>query len=172
MVAFDPIFPPLAVDVANAVEMRIVAVVDLAKHAPVGLRLVDTDRGWAMQAYSLNRLVQKGFGCLRIPASGKAEIDQLAICVDGAPELTPFSTDTDIGFIHVPIDARPTQMLLSAFGQFRAELLHPPKYGRPINHDIALCKKIDHFLIEQRVAQVPSHRTQNDLARKTVMLEG
>lgn len=38
VVAFDPIIPPLAVNMANAVEMRIVVVVDLVDNAPIAPR--------------------------------------------------------------------------------------------------------------------------------------
>ncbi len=51
--------------------------------------------------------------------------------------VAPLSADADVGFVHMPIDAGPAQMFLCALGQVRTELLHPAKYRRAINRDVA-----------------------------------
>lgn len=98
MIAFDPVVAPLSIDVPDAVKMRIVAVVDFADDAPIGLRLVGADRDRSMQADTLDCPVEKGPGRLCISPRGEAEVDPLAICVDGAPEVAPLPADAYIGF--------------------------------------------------------------------------
>ena len=171
MIAFDPIVAPFSVDVPDAVKMRVIAVVDLADDAGVGLRLVGTDRNRPMQTDTLNHLVEKGFGRLRISARGEAKIDHLAVGIDGTPEVAPLSADTDIGFIDMPVDACAAQMLLGALGQFWAELLDPAIHRRAINNDVALCQKIDDILVRQRISQIPPDGTENDITRKAMMSE-
>jgi len=171
LIAFDPIVAPFSVDVPDTVKMRVIAVVDLADDAPIGLRFVGTDRDRPMQTDTLYRLVEKGLGRLRIPPRGEAEVDHLAVCVDGAPEVAPLAADADVGLIDMPVHAGPAQMLLGAPGQFWTELLDPAIHRRAINRDVALCQKIDDILIRQRLSQIPPHRTKNDVTRKAMVFE-
>lgn len=171
MIAFDPIVAPFSVDVPDAVKMRVVAVVDLADDAGVGLRLVGTDRNRPMQTDTLDRLVEKGFGRLCISARSQAEVDHLAVGIDGTPEVAPLSADADVGFIDMLVDACAAQMLLGEFGQFWAELLEPRIHRRAINRDLALCQKTDDILMRQWVSQIPPDGTENDLTLKAMMFE-
>lgn len=107
MIAFDPVVAPFSVDVPDAVKTRIIAVVDLTDDPSICLGFVGADRDRSMQTDTLDRLVEKGLGRLRVPPRGEAEIDHLAVCIDGAPEVAPLAADADIGFINMPIDARP-----------------------------------------------------------------
>lgn len=145
MIAFDPMVSPFSVNMPYAVQMRVIAVVDLAD---------DT-----------------GLGRLRIPARGEAEIDHLAVGLNGAPEVAPLSADANISFVDMPVETGPTQMLLGAPRQFWAELLDPAKDGRAINRSVALCQKIDDILIRQRVSQRPPDGTENDPTRKAMMFK-
>lgn len=71
MIAFSEVVSPLSVDVSDAVEMGIVAVVDLANDAPISVCLVRADCDWSVQANTLDRLAQEGSGSLCIPPCGK-----------------------------------------------------------------------------------------------------
>lgn len=171
MIAFNPIVAPLLVDVSDTVEMRVITVINLADDAPVGLRFVGHDRRRPMQPYTLNRLVQKGFGGFRVPPRGEAEINHLTVRINGPPKISPFAADTDVGFIHVPVDAGPAQVLLRSLRDLWPKLLNPAIHGGAINVDPALREQIHDILIGQRVAQIPPHRAKDYVARKTVMLE-
>lgn len=125
MIAFYQVVSPFPVDVLDAVEMWIISVIDLTNDAPVCLGLVRADRGGAMQAHTLYRLVQKGLSRLCIPSCGQAKIDHLTVCIDGTPQVSPLPADTDVGLIDMPIDAGAPQVLFCSFGQLRTELLNP-----------------------------------------------
>lgn len=101
--------------------------IDLADNAPVGRGFVCDNGDRAMKSHALDRLVEKGLCCFCIPPGGEAEIDHLTVCINGAPEIAPFATNPDVGFVNVSIDACATQMPLSALRQFRRELLDPAK---------------------------------------------
>jgi len=127
MVALDPVVTPLSVDVPDAVKVRVISMIDLADNAPVGRGFVCDNGDRPMKFHALDRLVEKGLCCFCIPLGGQTKIDHLTVSINGAPEVAPFATNPDVGFANVPIDARATQMLLSALRQFRRELLDPAK---------------------------------------------
>lgn len=171
MIALDQIVAPLSVDMPDTVEMRIIAMVDLANDPGVGRGFVCHNDDRPMQAHPLNRLVQKGLCRLRIPSCGKTEVDHLPVRIDGTPQVAPLAADADIGFIDMPVDAGSAQVFLGPFCDLRTKLLNPAIHGRPVNGDPALCEQVNDILIGQRVAQIPPYRAKDDLARKTVMLE-
>lgn len=145
--------------------------IDFANDASIGMRFVGHNCHRPVQPHTLNRLVQKGFCGFRVPSCGEAEIDHLIVCVDSPPQVAPLAAHPDIGLINMPNDAGPAQILPRSFGQFRSEFLNPSIYRRPINGDLAFCEQIHHVLVGQRVAQIPTHRTKDDVTWKTVMLE-
>ena len=63
--------------------------VDHADGAPIGMGFVGADRDWSVKPYPFDR----------------------------APQVAPLAADTDIGFVDVPIDARPSKVLLGSLGQ-------------------------------------------------------
>lgn len=107
--------------------------------------------------YALDRFVEDGFGRLCIAPGGETKIDQLAIRIDRSPEIAPFTANSDLGFIYMPIEACSAHVLLGALGRFRGEFLDPAIHGRPINLDPMLCQKIDHILVGQRISQIPTN---------------
>lgn len=100
-------------------------VIDLSNDASIAVRLVRHDRSWAVQVHTLDSLAEKGSCCPCITPSGEAEVDHLAVDVDGAPEIAPLATDADVGFVDMPVQTRTAQVFLGALGQFRTELLDP-----------------------------------------------
>ena len=62
---------------------------DHADDAPIGMGFVGADRDWSVKPYPFDR----------------------------APQVAPLAADTDIGFVDVPIDARPPKVLLGSLGQ-------------------------------------------------------
>lgn len=131
MIALDPVITPLPVDVSDAVKMRVIMrvilMIDLVDDAPIGRSFVCGDVDRSMKSHALDRLVEKGHCYFCIPPGGEAEIDHLTGCITSAPEIGPFATDPDVGFVYVPIDACATQVPLCALRQFRRELLDPAK---------------------------------------------
>ncbi len=57
MIALDAVIAPLLVDVSDAIEMRIVVLIDLANNASIALRFVCDDGDRPMQPYALDRIV-------------------------------------------------------------------------------------------------------------------
>lgn len=147
VVALDQIVSPLSIDMPDAVKVRIILVIDLSDDAPIAMRLVRHDRSWPVQANTLDGLVEEGPCRPGVASQGKAEVDHLAVGIDGAPEIAPLATDANVGFVDMPVDTRTAQVFLGSPGQFGAELLNPAIDGRPINGDIALGQEIDHILI-------------------------
>ena len=143
MVAFNPIVPPFAINMSDAVEVRIVATIDLAIDAPTGLGFIGHNCHRAMQPHSFNCLVQKGCGSFCIAPRGEAKVDHLAVGINSPPEISPLSTD-------MPIDARPAQVLLCSFGDHWTKLDHPPIHSGLINVDPTLHEQVQHVLIEHR----------------------
>ena len=134
VVALDQVVPPFSVDVTDAVEMRVISVVDLADNAPVGVRLVGADCYRPVEPHALNRIVKKGLRGLRIASCGQPKVDHLPIGIDRAPQVTPLATHADIRLVYMPIDAGPAQMFLGSLGQFGAELLDPSIHGRLVDY--------------------------------------
>jgi len=124
-----------------------------------------------MEPHALDRLVEKGFRGFRISPRGEAEVDHLTVRVNRAPEVAPLATNTDIGLIHMLVDACAAQVPLGSLRQFRAEFLNPTIHGRPIDYDAALLQKIDDILVGQRITQVPAHRAEDDVLRETMVFE-
>lgn len=85
MITLDQVVPPLSVNMSDAVEVRVVAMNDLANDTPIGLGFIGHNCHGAMQRYTVNRFVQKGFGGFRVSSGGQAKIDQLTICIDRMP---------------------------------------------------------------------------------------
>jgi len=57
VITLNSVIEILTVYVRDAVKMRIIAVIDLADHLPIGGHLVCTDRDGVMQPNALNGLV-------------------------------------------------------------------------------------------------------------------
>lgn len=85
MITLDQVVPPLSVDMSDAVEVRVVAMIDLANDTPIGLGFIGHNCHGAMQPHAFNRFVQKGFGGFRVSSGSQAEIDHLTICIDRTP---------------------------------------------------------------------------------------
>ena len=68
------------------------------------------------------------------------------------------------------VDAGTAQVLLSSFGQFRAELLNPSKDSRSVNVDAPFGPQTDNVLVRQRKPKIPADSAPNDLAQEAVML--
>ncbi len=60
MVAFNPVISPLSVDMPDAVEVRIILMVDLRDDPPMSMRFIGADRGWPVKPYLYDRLAEKG----------------------------------------------------------------------------------------------------------------
>ena len=122
MIALNPVIQPLTVDMFDTVKMWIIAVIDLANNAAISWSLVRDDCDRPMQAHTLNRLVQKSPGRFCIPPGRQTKVNPRAVCIDSAPQIPPFSTDADIGLIHMPLEAGAAQVTFCPSGDLWAEL--------------------------------------------------
>jgi hypothetical protein len=138
VVALDQVVSPFPVDVTDVVEMRIIAVVDLADNAPVGVRLVGANCYRPVEPHALDRLVKEGLRGLHIASRGQPEVDHLPVGIDRAPEVAPLAADADIRLVNMPIDAGPAQMFLGSLCQFGPKLLDPAIDRRSIDGNAAL----------------------------------
>lgn len=66
MIALDAVIAPLLDDTRHAVEMRIVAVVQILDNLAISRHFVDADDDQSVETDALNRMFQKGFGCFRV----------------------------------------------------------------------------------------------------------
>ena len=110
---------------SHAVKIWFISVIDLTNDAPVGVRIVGTDRDGSVEPNPLDSAVEKGFSGLGFPASGQAEINHLAIRINRTPQVAPVSNNTEIGLVHMPVDACTVQQGMSIRardGASRAEL--------------------------------------------------
>ena len=148
-VAFDQVVPPLSVGVPDAVKMRVISVIDLTDDTTIGMRFVRADRYRPVEPNPFDCLAQEGSGCLCIPPRGQAEIDHLPVGIDRPPQIPPFATNADVGFVHMPIDACARQVFLGPPGQFGAKLLHPAVDGRTANSDVALFQQTAQRMISR-----------------------
>lgn len=67
MVTLYSVGLPLPVDVRDAIEVRVVALIFILDHFAAGRCLISTKGNRAMQPRLFDGLAQKGFGRLRIP---------------------------------------------------------------------------------------------------------
>lgn len=131
----------------NTAEMWVISLIDLTNDTSVGRGFVGTFHDRAMQSHVLNRFVEKGFCCICIPLSNQVKVEHLAICINCASQMAPFTTDAAVSLVYRPIDAGPAQKLFCSFGDLRAKFYHLPIHCRPFNGASALCKQINHVLI-------------------------
>ncbi len=114
---------------SHAVKIWFISVIDLTNDAPVGVRIVGTDRDGSVEPNPLDSAVEKGFSGLGFPASGQAEINHLAIRINRTPQVAPLSNNTEIGLVHMPVDACTAQVFLGPLRQLRAKLLDPAEFS-------------------------------------------
>lgn len=74
MVAFDSVISVFFVDMRDVIKVRIIPIVYVPNDFSISRRFVRADRNWPMKAGALDRLVQKGFGCLCITSRGQSKI--------------------------------------------------------------------------------------------------
>ncbi len=116
--------------------------------------LVEADRDRPMPPNRFDRLAQKGPGGFRVPPCGQAKTNHLAIRIDRPPQVAPLAADTDIGFIHMPIDACAAQVFPGSLRQFRAKRLNPAIRCRSVDHHAARVQQIDNILGGERITQI------------------
>ena len=95
MIALDAIVPPLPVNMQDAVEVRIVAVVQVLNDLSVSKGLVRADGDWPVEPDALDRLLQKGFDGFCVTPGCQSEVDELASLVHRPPKVSPLPADTD-----------------------------------------------------------------------------
>lgn len=100
-----------------------------------------------MQPYTLNGIVQKGFCRLGIAPGCQSKVHQLAVRINRSPQVAPFATNPNIGFVDVTIQACTPEMLFRALGYFWSKFLNPPKQGRSIHIKTTLRQQVGDVLI-------------------------
>lgn len=84
--------------------------------------------------------------------------------------IWPFATDTELGLVYMPIDARTAQVLLHSFGDFWVNLDHLAIQSESINVDPTLSEQIYDILIGR--AQRLSNCANDGITGKARVLEG
>jgi hypothetical protein len=170
-VTFDPIAPKLSVDMTDAVEMRIVLLIDLTNDGPIGVGFVGVDRDRPIQTSPFDCLAKNGSRSLRdVTSGGSRPSDRFHRSRTTGHAICP--PDANVSFIGVPEYERPPQVLLGSLGQLGTKLLNPAIHGRSVDDYAALFQDIDDILARQRISQIPAHGTKDDLTWKAVILEG
>src|SRR5260370_38689466 len=83
-------------------------------------------RPFLCRANNSESLLEKLLCCLHIPVLAQARINQVAICVNSAIQITPFSSHFDVGLIHIPRwPCLPTSFDPQLFCNKRGKLLFP-----------------------------------------------
>ncbi len=85
MITLNQIVAPFFVDVPDAIKMRVISVIDFTNDAAIGRCFVGPDCYGLVQARTLDRFVEKGFGVFRIPSGGEGEVDYLTVRIDCPP---------------------------------------------------------------------------------------
>ncbi len=76
MIALNAVVAPLLVNMRDAVEMRIVAVVPILDDLATSRRLIGADDVWSIKTDAPNGLSQKGFGCFCVARRCQPEVDE------------------------------------------------------------------------------------------------
>ena len=96
-------------------------------------------------------------------------VDQVAVPVDGAVEVTPPASDLQIRLVHVPVAAAGTALAVPAppefVGQDRRELGFPVPHRFVAEHDAALEEHLAKVAQGEAVAQPPEHHEGDDVGR-------
>ena len=79
MITLDAVVEIFAINMRDVLEVWIIVVIYLTNDAPIGVRLVRTDRDGSVGPNALNSLVEKGFGSLSITPRRELEIYQPSV---------------------------------------------------------------------------------------------
>lgn len=90
VIALDQVVSPFLVNVPDAVEVRVITMIDFPDNRPIGVGFVSADRDWPMQPDPLDGFVEEGLGRLRVPPRGQPEIDHLTVGIHRPPKVAPF----------------------------------------------------------------------------------
>jgi hypothetical protein len=96
---------------------------------------------------------------------------QLAIScrpIDQRNSAGPTTGDLQIRLVHEPLGARCVPGRAGGVDEPGREGLHPSVHGHVIDVDAALSQQLFDIAVGQAIAQIPSHRDRDDLARKPV----
>ncbi len=79
----------------DAIEMRIVAVIDLTNNLGIGGRFVGANCDRTVQADAFDGVLEKSLCGFGIAPGGQAEIDYLSVRINSPPQIAPFASNTD-----------------------------------------------------------------------------
>jgi hypothetical protein len=129
------------------------------RRGPVGH---DLDRLTMSTECSLKELVCRS----GVTSRRHVDINDVAVLVDGSVHVAPPARDLDVGLIHEPAVADRVSARTGRIREQRREALHPPEHADVIDLDTTLSQQLLEIAIRQPVAQVPTHREDNDLRRE------
>ena len=87
------------------------------------------------------------------------------------PFIAEFALNPNVGLIHPPTVVGRSEPRSQSALNFWGVTLHPPPDGDVVDRKSALGKKFFHLAVEQREAQVPANRQQDDLRFELPPLE-
>src|SRR4028118_1159529 len=115
------------------------------------------------------RRAEEGLGRRHVPVLAQHGVDQVAVPVDGAVEVTPAAPDLQVSLVHEPGATAgtplPTATPPKFLGKDGRELRLPLAYRLVAEHDAALEEHLAEVAQGQAVAQPPQHHEGDDVAR-------
>ena len=142
---------------------------DLSVRSPVASQLVG-DQPPGLTPLTLQQLADKAFGSPAVATRLDEDVDDVAILIDGTPEIVPLSLDGDEDLVQVLCVAQPALSTLEPASVFRAEL-DAPKPDCFVGHrDAALGQEIFYIAKAHTESMVQPYGVADDLGRESISM--
>jgi hypothetical protein len=105
---------------------------------------------------------------VRVSPTLNEHVENLALVVDGAPQVHPFPGDPDDHLVEVPSRARAWAALPQLACDQRAKFQHPASHRFIGDIEPTLSEQFLHVSVAQREAEIEPDRVLNDLGRKAM----
>jgi len=133
--------------------------------------LISVDDAGLRMRWIAERLAEQPLGRRGIAQRREQEVDSGTGGIDGPVEVTPTALHSNIRLINAPGFVGRLKMTPQSLFQFGTVSLHPTPDRRVIRLQTALGEQFFNIAQRERVAQIPAHRTQNQLRRRVPPLE-
>jgi hypothetical protein len=157
----------------TVVEVPMLAVLYTRQHlafrSTVALQFIGADHtGHIVQ--TLEQFPEEFLRRLLVPAALHAHIEDVALLIDGPPEVVPFTMDRQQHFIEVPCVPGPRAPTTQLIGVLLAELAAPLPDGFLGHEDAPDEEQLFHVPIAEAEAVVQPDAVTDDLGGKAVVL--
>lgn len=111
----------------------------------------------ALYPHTLSRLVTKGLDRLSAASRNKHIVNQMPVCIDGTPLVTPLSSNTNAGFVGIQTRIAVERCRSVRLDQFEAQSFGTTKDCRPIHVASPLGKEVYDVFVGKRISHIYSH---------------